>query len=321
MFFLPFTGFSSKPVPKISNPTVKEVAKQFENPPAEYSITFYWGWDGNVTKEVIARDLDEFKSKNVQVVTLEPGYNMRNPYLSAGWFEDVKTAVSLAKERNMKIYMVDEGKYPSGFAGGKIASETPELCMKILVPDSVITLGHGEKLSIKLSDKIVSAAALNKTTGDTRVLEINNGMLNWSAPEGEWQITLVKHVIQSSPTRSVNNPSGGKDSRHGLIDYLDASATDKFIEFTHENYKKYMGNEFGTTILGFRGDEPDYSTRGIPWTPNIIAEFEKSKGYNVKSYLASFFSPTPTDEQKRVKAGLLGCLVNSFCRQFFQSTV
>ena len=318
LFFLPLCGFSSEPAIKINNTSVREVASQFENPPAEYSLTFYWGWDGNVTKEVMARDLDEFKSKNVQVVTLEPGYNMPNPYLSAGWFEDVKTAVSLAKERNMKLYLVDEGKYPSGFAGGKIASETPDLRMKVLAPDTVITLKQGEKLSIKLSDKIISAAAFNKITGESRVLEINNRILNWSAPEGEWQITLLKHVIQSSPTRSVNNPSGGKDSRHALIDYLDSKATNKFIEFTHENYKKYMGTEFGTTILGFRGDEPDYSTRGIPWTPNILSEFEKHKGYSVQPFLATFLSPTLTDEQKRVKADYWDVWSTLFADNFFK---
>jgi hypothetical protein len=201
---------------KMNNPKAAKVAKLFENPPAEYSLTFYWGWDGDVTEEVIKRDLDEFKSKNVHLVTLEPGYNMANSYLSDGWFEDVKTAVMLAKERGMKVYLVDEGKYPSGFAGGKIASETPELCMKILIPDSVVKVKDGEQISLSLSNEIVSAAAYNKATGETQELTVNNGVLNWTAPNGEWEIVLVKHIIRSSPTRSVNNPTGGKDSKHAL---------------------------------------------------------------------------------------------------------
>ncbi len=305
-------------IKRISNPDAGEVAKQFENPPAEYSITFYWGWDGHVTEEVIARDLDEFKSKNVQVVTLEPGYNMRNSYLSDGWLEDVKTAVEMAKERGMKVYLVDEGKYPSGFAGGKIVNEVPELCMKILVQDTVIDVKGGENVSLNLADNVVSAAAYNKSGGETREVAIEKGKLNWSASDGDWELMLVKHIIQSSPTRSVNNPKRGKDRSHALIDYLDAEATGKFIEFTHENYKKYMGDEFGTTILGFRGDEPDYSIRGVPYTPEIFNEFQKLKGYDVQPYIATFFTPNLTEEQQRVKADYWDVWSTVFANNFFK---
>lgn len=313
-----FNQLSAEPYTKISNPKAIDVAKQFENPPAEYSISFYWGWDGKVTEEVIKRDLNEFKSKNVQVVTIEPGYNMNNPYLSDGWFEDVRAAVKLAKNRNMKVYLVDEGKYPSGFAGGKIASETPELCMKILSPDSVFKVKGGEKISLRLSDDIVSVAAYNKADSKTRKLDITNGVLNWEVPDGEWDITLVKHEIRSSPTRSVNNPSRGKDAKHALIDYMDAKATGKYIEFTHEKYKKYMSDEFGKTILGFRGDEPDYSTRGVPWTPGIFEEFKKLKGYDVQPYVATFLTPDQTEEQKRIKADYWDVWSTLFANNFFK---
>lgn len=310
---------SNESVTKISNPKAGDVAKMFDNPPAEYSLSFYWGWDGDVTGEVITRDLEEFKSKNVQVVTLEPGYHMSNKYLSDGWFESVKTAITLAKERDMKVYLVDEGKYPSGFAGGKIVEETPELCMKILTIDTIIELKGGENVSLSLSDEIVSAAASNKVNDSTQIVELNGSELNWTAPEGDWQLLLVKHIIHSSPTRSVNNPSGGKDSRHALIDYLDAKATGKFIEFTHEKYKSIMAEEFGKTILGFRGDEPDYSIRGIPYTPDIFNEFKRYKGYDVQPYIASLFTKNLTEEQQRVKADYWDVWSTLFSKNFFKA--
>ncbi|MDN3669503.1 glycosyl hydrolase [Echinicola jeungdonensis] len=309
---------SGEPISRISYPSADEVAKRFNNPPPEYSISFYWGWNGDVTEEVIKRDLDNFKSSNVQVVTLEPGYHMPNAYLSEGWFEDVKTAVQLAKERDMKVYLVDEGKYPSGFAGGKIVEEAPELCMKILTVDTTFALGGGEKVSLPLTDNIVSAAAFNQTNGKTQIVELNGHELNWSAPDGDWQLFLVKHIMRSSPTRSVNNPSGGKDRRHALIDYMDPRATGKFMEVTHEKYRYHMGEEFGETILGFRGDEPDYSISGVPYTPGIFGEFKKHKGYDVKPYIATLFSPNPTEEQKRVKADYWEVWSSLFANNFFK---
>jgi hypothetical protein len=103
-----------------------------------------------------------------------------------------------------------------------------------------------------------------------------------------------------------------------LIDYLDADATLKFIEFTHEKYKKVMGDEFGKTILGFRGDEPDYSTRGIPYTPTIFEEFKKQKGYDVQPYVATFLAPNQTAEQKRIKADYWDVWSTLFADNFFQ---
>lgn len=306
-------------IARISNPTVSEVAGLFQDPPPEYSLTFYWGWDGNVTDEVIARDLDEFKAKNVQIVSLEPGYDMSSPYLSEGWFERVKAAVHLAKERDMRMYLIDEGKYPSGFAGGKISAEAPELGMKVLMPvDTVIMLKGGETISMHLPEQVISAAAYNKAGGATQLLKIDSGKLNWSAPDGEWQIILAEHVYSTSPTRAVNNPKRGKDRSNSLIDYLDADATRKFMEFTHEEYKKYVGEEFGNTVLGFRGDEPDYSTRGIPWTPTIFAAFEKRKGYDVRPYIASFFTRNLSEEQKRVKADYWDVWSSFFADNFFK---
>ncbi|HYQ55785.1 MAG TPA: hypothetical protein VEP89_00465, partial [Draconibacterium sp.] len=170
MMFLSSCNTSSPtPVAKISAPGADEVAQQFENPPAEYAISFYWGWDGDVTEEVIERDMDQFKANNVHVVTLEPGYNLPFAYLSEGWFERVKTAVNKAKERDMKVYLVDEGKYPSGFAGGKIISEVPELSMKALMQDSVIELSGGDGIDITLAVEVVSAAAYNKSNGETQI--------------------------------------------------------------------------------------------------------------------------------------------------------
>jgi hypothetical protein len=307
---------AERPWQTISDPTVAEMASNFKSPPAEYSMTFYWGWDGPVTEEVITRDLDEFKSKGVRAVTLEPGYNME--YLTPGWFDMVKIAVEQARVRGMKVWLVDEGKYPSGFAGGKFSKERPELRMQALVLAGRFDVAAGETLSRKLSPETVSAVAVNRTDNKSQALDISTGELNWTAPDGNWQVLIVEHQFRTSPTRAVNNPKRGKDTSNSLCDYLDPAATRQFIEFTHEQYKKYFGDEFGKTVLGFRGDEPDYSISGIPWTPKIFEEFEKRKGYDVRPYVAFFFSRGDlTEQQKRAKADYWDVWSDMFGENFF----
>ena len=104
---------ANRPWQNFNDTGVDEVAANFQSPPVEYSMTFYWGWDGEMSEEVIARDLDAFKARGVHIVTLESGYDMGSPYLSPEWLDMVKRTVELARERRMRVWIVDEGKYPS----------------------------------------------------------------------------------------------------------------------------------------------------------------------------------------------------------------
>jgi hypothetical protein len=318
LFLLGLSSCVSRSWQKFNNTGVKELANNFQLPPVEYSMTFYWGWDGKITDEVITRDLDAFRERGVYIVTLESGYDMGSPYLSEGWFNLVKRTVELAHERDMRVWIVDEGKYPSGFAGGKFTTDAPELRMQALVIADRIELAGGDTISRQVSEDIVSAVAVNLLDSSNQILDIQSGKLQWTAPEGRWEVILIKHDFRSSPTRAVNNPTRGKDPGNSLCDYLDPAATKKFIEFTHEQYNKYIRTEFGRTVLGFRGDEPDYSIRGIPWTPKIFDIFEQKKGYDIRPFVASFFAPGLTEEQKRIKADYWEVWSDLFGENFFK---
>jgi hypothetical protein len=92
-----------------------DIASHFKTPPPEYGMTVWWGWDGLITAEVISRDLDAFRARGIRVVTIEAGYGMKDPYLSPGWFGTIKLAIEQAKQRGMRVWLVDEGKYPVNY--------------------------------------------------------------------------------------------------------------------------------------------------------------------------------------------------------------
>ena len=131
-----------------------------------------------------------------------------------------------------------------------------------------------------------------------------NGRFQWTAPsDGNWEVTFVRHVYRSSPTRFVDRADGtnDKDSLYSLIDYLDPQATATYLKIIHGVYEKLVGDEFGKTILGFRGDETDF-TGFMPWTPKLLQTFKSQKGYDLQPYLAEFFANPLTPEAQRAKA-------------------
>src|SRR4051794_20620265 len=146
---------------KLVTPNVQEIKAFFQHPPSYYSNSVTWGWNGPMSKEVIARDLDSLHALGFSAVTIEAGYKMPVEYLSEGWFKLVKTAVEEARSRDMHIWIIDEGKYPSGFAGGKFSKERPDLRMQGLVVYERINASAGQTVSKRLTAPIVSAVAVN----------------------------------------------------------------------------------------------------------------------------------------------------------------
>jgi hypothetical protein len=281
------TTTAKYPAQKMQMPTAAEVAAAWKNPPAEYGPEPYFGMNGAVTIESLSRDLDTMKSLGFHAVTAQAGGGMAATYLSPEYFAFFKQFVLEAKKREMKVWIVDDIGYPSGFAGGIFATTGPrhDLSMQALSIGARIPVKAGETLNQAAGPDTVAATAVS-SNGQRVAVPISGGKLAWTAPTGsDWTVMLVDHVFRTSPTKSDTNPTHQKDSTQPLEDYLNPAATAAYLDATHNGYYKAMPELFGTTILGFRGDEPDYSIAGLPWTPAFFDTFQKAKGYDIRPYL------------------------------------
>ena len=311
----------------LQNLTAAEVAARWKRPPPEYGPEPYYGLNGNVSIPQVQRDLDTLHGFGFQAVTVQAGYNMPFAYLSPEYFAFFRKFVLEAKRRNMRVWIVDDAGYPSGFAGGKFTSEKPELRMQALEVAEKIPVSAGTVLHRKLPPGTVSAAAVDQDGAATPV-PLHGDTLDWTAPAGNWTVLLVDHQFRTSPTRSDTNSQRVKDTSRSLEDYLDPAATEQYLRFTHEQYKRAVVDEFGKTIMGFRGDEPDYSIAGLPWTPKFFERFREMKGYDVEPY-AALFAQTPsrrdpgvaihlTPEQMRIKGDYYDVFSRMFAAGFFK---
>jgi hypothetical protein len=312
---------------RLQNLTAAEVAAQWKTPLPEYGPEPYYGLNGPVSIPQVERDLDTLRGLGFQAVTVQAGYDMPFAYLSPEYFAFFRNFVEEAKQRNMRVWIVDDAGYPSGFAGGKFTTEKPDLRMQALEVAEKIPVSGGAVLHRDLTPGVVSAAAVDQN-GAAIALPLHGNTLDWTAPAGNWTVLVVDHEFRTSPTRSDTNPKRVKDGSQSLEDYLDPAATEQYLRFTHEQYKKFVGNEFGKTILGFRGDEPDYSISGLPWTPKFFERFKEIKGYDVQPYVA-LFTQTPsrrdpgipihlTPEQTRIKGDYFDVFSQMFAAGFFK---
>jgi hypothetical protein len=327
---------AQRPWQQITVPSVGDVAANFKAPPHEYgAIQPFMGWNGpdaNDRKARIVQDLDRLSANGIFVVNVSPGRG-EPMYLTPEHMDQMKFVVQEAKKRGMRLWLQDESDYPSGFAGGKISKLYPQLGMQGIVSDIRVRVSPGQTLTMPAPPDTLAIMAL-ETAQDQQLHQIisipvpANGQLKWTVPnEGttpneprySWEVAFVRHIYVSSPTRNFNREDGtrAKDGLYSLIDYLDPDATRAFLTITHETYRQAIGDEFGKTVLGFFGDEPDYSIGGMPWTPKLLEEFQARKGYDLKPYIPQFFFGKMTDEAQRAKADYWDVWSGIFQNTFF----
>ncbi len=299
----------------LQNPTAAQVQAAWASPPADYGPEPYFNMGGGI--EVAKQSLDLAKSLGFGAVTVQYGHGDPD-YLTPEYFSFFKSFVAEAKTRGLKIWIVDDAGYPSGFAGGKFTSDTPALRMQALTATRY-PAADGAVVDQAVPPETVAVTAIGPD-GRTVQVPVADGHIHWTAPAGQWTVTVVSHIFKTSPTRSDTNPTHAKDETQSLEDYLDPAATAQYIAFTHEAYKQAVGDEFGKTILGFRGDEPDFSIPGLPWTPKFFDTFQAEKGYDVRPYLAVLMQGRDavlTEEQVRVRADYTDVFSRLFAAGFF----
>ena len=329
---------AARPWQQVTVPSTSEVAANFKSPPHEYgAIAAFTSWNGAdpaAVRQRITADLDRMSANGMFIFNMSPG--KRSPgepaYLSPGHMDQVKFTVAEAAKRNMRMWLQDESDYPSGFAGGYISERYPQLGMQILSADLTLRGGQGQTLEMPVPANTMAIWATKTDRGGVvqTVMPVPvpaNLQLKWITPSEKdtsaeergmsWQLTFLRHVYFSSPTRNFNRADGShaKDGLYSLIDYLDPKATDAYLHITHETYYGAVGDQFGKTILGFFGDEPAYN--GTPWTPTILEQFKAQKGYDVAPYVPQWFNRQSTEQSRRASADYSDVWSNIFKDSFF----
>jgi hypothetical protein len=250
---------------------IPALAAAFVNPPAVYRPMMFWVWNGEVTHDRIDHDLAEMKAKGCGGFFIHPmGESFRlhdflqgqsPPYLSDEYFALVRYAVERAEAEGLYAWLYDEGGWPSGTAQGHVVEGHPEFRGKVLTAHVGPETPEGD----------VVATLLLRQREAPQVLPEGS-----PAPEG-----VVVHFVM--------RPGGFP------VDMLDPAAVRRFIDVTHERYREYVGDHFGTTVPGMFTDEPRVGGRvgskEVMWTPAMLAAFEQDHGYDLRPYLPLLFSP------------------------------
>lgn len=215
-------------------------------------------WLKGEERETITEYLEQIAGADIREVCLES--RTHPEFCRDGWWSDLRFIIGECKRLGLKIWLLDDAHFPTGYANGALAGEDvdPALKKTVLKHHTVTVVGPQPSTSIKLGNLIdptecfVGAAAFD-AAGVPLDLELaveqtedgTPACLRLDAPAG---VTTLELYVTSQKT-------GFRDE---YINMVDAASCRVLIDAAYEPTFEHLGDEFGKTILGFFTDEPGF---------------------------------------------------------------
>ena len=253
----------------------------------------YWWWMGSaVDAPNITRELETYRKAGWGGLHLIPIYGARGAesryieYLSPQWMAMLKHAVSEGQRLGMGIDMTTGSGWCFGGPG-----VTPEQASAVVV-SKIVEVEAGKAPSEKFAKE--SLQALIAVSPDGRATDLTgrvgpDGSLDWRAEGGTWRLYAVS---QRAATRVKRAAPGGTGF---MLNPFYRPAIDSYLERFSQAFAAYDGPR----PRSMYHDSFEY---GANWSPNLLAEFEKRRGYRLQDEFASLFGKEETDRAARVKS-------------------
>jgi hypothetical protein len=257
--------------------SVLQLENEFICPSAPFRSKPFWAWNDKLEKTELLRQIRFFEAMGFGGFFMHSRVGLKTAYLSREWFDLVKACVEEARNGGSEAWLYDEDRWPSGAAGG-LVTQDPKYRSKLLIltrhalperflwPDGDKTFYiYGATFE---DDKITWYKKLDQAA-DVTIL-----------PQGAEILEFTLETHFESPW--FNNTT--------YLDTMSREAVEKFIEVTHEAYKREVGEEFSKTIPGIFTDEPNRGPifrklwgrrQGIPWTFELPEKFQELFGYDI----------------------------------------
>ena len=278
-----------------------------------YIFPFFWihGEEESVLREY----MEAIHSSGIGAVCVES--RPHPDYCGPQWWHDLDIILDEAKKREMKVWILDDSHFPTGYANGALEDAPAELCRQFLYYSSVEIVGPAKSAQLNISkhakhmrnplagsifsrdqkerrkfddDQMlsISAARVDQEFDASTLIDLTDFVegdeLVWDVPEGRWKI-YVNYLTRNAGTRD------------SYINLLNKRSARKQIDAVYEPHFEHYKEEFGKTIAGFFSDEPELGNgqmnvmkkigedQDLPWSQEVEEQLLARLGSDWKTKL------------------------------------
>lgn len=256
-----------------------------------------WWWMGNdVDSTNLTYNLEELSKAGIGGVEITPIYGVKDreahyiDYLSPQWMRMLAFTQSEAARLGMGVDMNTGTGWP--FGGPEVSIE--DAATKAIFQQYELKKGQQLKESITVQDekqkefaklqKLMAYSSKGEVTDITERVSAE-GILDWSSSDDDYK--LVALFIGKTLQKVKRAAPGGEGY---VLNHFDKEAVMRYFgkydrAFT-DNNTPFPNNFFNDS----------YEVYGADWTPDLLDQFEKRRGYRLQDYFPQLLSDEAADE-------------------------
>jgi len=269
---------------------MQKLHEEFAHPPDDSRIMMRWWWFGpSATKEELKRELERMKAAGiggVEIATLYPlalddaknGFHNYD-FVSDEHVQNLRFAAEEARRLGLRVDVTLGSGWPFGGPHIPVTQAAGELRVES------VTVEPGEtsvaKPATEAGETLIAAfvSPANGKPGDFKdAKEVPLGEGSRLELSDSGSARAVTFFVSSRTGMMVKRPAQG--SSGFVLDHYDAAAIRNHLEAV------------GDRLVSAFGDHPPYAVfsdsledYGSDWTPELLGEFQKRRGYDLKPFL------------------------------------
>lgn len=291
------------------NQSEKLSKELFENPTCEYRGTPFWAWNCELDEAELLRQIDVMQQMGFGGFHMHVRSGMDTQYLSDEFMKLIHSCCDEAERKQMLAWLYDEDRWPSGFAGGLVTKD-PQYRIRYLLFTPTPYEVDGQNTGIHSNEQAVA-----HRTGNGRLLAKYDIVLDEDGclssyrklEDGESAQGKVWYAYLEQP---LPNP---RYNGQTYVDTLNKKAIQKFVEVTHEAYKREIGDKFGKSVPAIFTDEPQFTHKTtlrfpdvpndvtLPWTDDLPDTFAAAYGEDLMAHLPELFWELPRGKVSTIR--------------------
>ena len=238
--------------PQNSSPLSKDL---FQNPTSEYRAAPFWSWNTKLDKEILEEQIGQLRDMGMGGFHIHSRIGLDVPYLGEEFMNLVAFCNQSAKDKNMKCWLYDEDKWPSGAGGGFVTSDPAFKGRFLLFSPRFYPNGYMTQATPKTRNRLAIAGEGELIARYEIKLErgclAGYRVLSQEEPANEQTWFAYRVIAETSPW--FNNQS--------YVDTLNPKAIERFVEVTHQTYFAKLGQDFSGSIPAIFTDEPQFNQK------------------------------------------------------------
>lgn len=229
-------------------------------------------WLHGEDEATLRRYMQVIHAANLDAVCVES--RPHPDFLGPRWWHDLDIILEEARNLHMKVWILDDSHFPTGYAAGALEKAPPELCRQSLVYKVLGEAETGKQLCLTRADweacpawtpnlmeqytlhpetmrrfdddRLVGVAAVRLDGAGLLDLtgQLRGGSLTFTAPPGRWRVYALRLTRNRGPHRNY-------------INMMCRASCKVLLDTVYEAHWQHYAADFGRTIAGFFSDEPE----------------------------------------------------------------